>query len=257
MYIRIGEDAYADLFPIIFLCVGIVGLGLAIASLIIGRKVKNGFRVLVIALSVICFMLFIGTLVNAIIGYLHPRVSSDTRFDYYHDVEVYVIVYAHHHACSWVCLGLASGAALTGALAFLTQLLTKNIKPKEKEEIQIKAIGVSDMEKDNSEVLFYQEYSGGAIEVRHDYIVIYKNWLPFTKFKYGRNSIIIFINDIQHLEYRGCGWFRGWFVFCFKHFNKPITVWFKKWFFWRRMAFNKHMTPVYEYIRSRVIENNK
>ena len=42
-----------------------------------------------------------------------------------------------------------------------------------------------------------------------------------------------------------------------EHPNKPVRVRFGKWFVSRRKRFNKKMTPVYQYILSRVIENNK
>ena len=105
--------------------------------------------------------------------------------------------------------------------------------------------------------LFYTEFSQGAIEVYDDYLVIYRNWLPFTKFKYGRIRKIIFINDIQHMTYKGCGFLPGIFGFTFKHFNRPVRFMFNKWFFWRSIPFNSQMTPIFEYLNKKIIENNK
>ena len=87
--------------------------------------------------------------------------------------------------------------------------------------------------------------------------IFYRNWLNFTKFKKGRVSTIIFINDIQHITYKGSGWFAGVLLFTFKHTNKPIGIHFSKWFVSRSKKLNTKMTPIYEYIRGRVISNNK
>ena len=275
----------SDFFPWIFVIIGAVGVLLGVAALIIGRKVHNTYKVIVIVLFVLSIMLFIGALVNGIIGGANPRnyhegskevidglvdtypyadmlPGYDGRYYYYttyiddfdywcHYVELYAI---RHHPCSWVCLGLGSGAALFGVLAFVIQLFTRKIVSRDNSEVKAKG---AEAIADNSEVLFYEKYSQGAIEVRQDYIVLYKNWLPFSCFTAGRVSMIIFINDIQHIEYKGCGWFVGVLRLYFKHFNKPVRAVFGKWFFWRRISFNNKMQPIYEYLRSRVISNNK
>ena len=276
--------ASSDFFPWIFVILGVVGVSLGVAALIIGRKVHNNYKGIVIALFVLSIVLFIGALVNGIIGGANPRNTLaykqvvdglvdtypyeymlpgyDSRYYYYttyidgyeywcHQAEMYAL---YHHACSWVCLGLGSLGALSGVLAFVIQLLTRKIVSRDNSEVKAKG---AEAIADNSEVLFYEKYSQGAIEVRQDYIVLYKNWLPFSCFTSGRVSMIIFINDIQHIEYKGCGWFIGVLGLYFKHFNKPVKVGFGKWFFWRRMAFNYKMQPIYEYLRSRVISNNK
>ena len=76
------------------------------------------------------------------------------------------------------------------------------------------------------ELVGYLRYSGGAIEVHETYVVFYKNFLPLSKFVKGRSSIIINYSDIKSVEYRGCGWFQGWFSFSFKHFLKPLRFMF-------------------------------
>ena len=253
MVIVLGVGQFLDFFPLIFVATGLIGCILGIVALIVGRKAKNAFRGAVVGLFIFAALLFIGAFVNGIIGATHPSVSYSSRYDYYLDQYQCEINYADPHACSWVCLGLGSGAALFGLISFIVQLATKNIVVKEKEK---KVVGTK-IEEDTSDILLYEEYSYGAIEIRQDYLVLYRNWLPFTKFKAGRTSMIIFINDIQHIEYKGCGWFNGFFGLTFRHYNRPVIAVFGKWFFWRRMKFNKRMTPVYEYLRSRVIENNK
>ena len=99
----------------------------------------------------------------------------------------------------------------------------------------------------------YVRFSGGALEVHENYIVCYKNFLPFSWNVYGRTSIIIELSNIDLLEYRGCGWFPGHFAICFRHYQRPIKFFFGKWFVWRRKKFNKEMQPLYEFIASKVM----
>ena len=65
----------------------------------------------------------------------------------------------------------------------------------------------------------YVRFSGGALEVHENYIVFYKNFLPFSWNVYGRTSIIIELSNIDLLEYRGCGWFPGHFAIRFRHYQ--------------------------------------
>ena len=235
MFIELERRVYLDLFPFIFMAIALVGTILSVVALIIGRKAKNSYKSLVMGLSVFTMLLFCGAVVNGIIGCV-------------------VKYYIHHHPCSWVCLGLGSGAALFGVIAFVVQILTKNIVSEDNEDRIVSGV---DFEKDSNECLFYQEFSQGAIEVKDGYITYYKNLFPFTKCKKGRTASTIFINDIQHITYKGCGWFHGVFAFTFKHANKPLVIWFSKYFVWRAKKLNPKMTPIYEYIKMQVIKNNK
>jgi hypothetical protein len=151
-----------------------------------------------------------------------------------------------------VCFGLGIGALLTGAGAFVLQLLTRNIIAEE-----VKTLKQVVVEEDIGDSFFYQEFSEGAIEVKEDYIIYYQNILPMSWCKKGRTSSIVFFNDIQHITYKGSGWFKGVLSFTFKHFNKPLVIYFSKWFFWRSQKLNPKMTPIYEYIKAKVIKNNK
>lgn len=107
------------------------------------------------------------------------------------------------------------------------------------------------------ELVGYLRYSGGAIEVHETYVVFYKNFLPLSKFVKGRSSIIINYSDIKSLEYRGCGWFPGWFTFSFKHFLRPLRFMFYRNHFLfllkRSKKLNKQMEPLYRYIANKVM----
>ena len=234
-----------DYLPIIFMLLAFVGLALAVCALYFGRNVNNSHRTTVIALSVATAVLFVGAFVLGLIGKT-PR--------YYSYSSYWNELYARHNACAWVCLGLGCAALLLGVVAFLTHIFTKNIVDEADEDKVVKEV---DFEKESNECIFYQEFSQGAIEVKDGYIVYYKNLLPFTKCKKGRVASIIFINDIQHVVYKGCGWFGGILGFTFKHFNKPLTIRFGKMFVWNSKKLNPKMTPIYEYIRMQVINNNK
>ena len=264
MIVEISEGRYFDFLPLIFIFVGLAGVGLGIAALIIGKKVNNAFRTLVMVFAIASAALFVGAFVTGIIGF---RPESGGHWDYeyryfpeygsydYDYSNYYWHSWAYRHPTAWVCLGLGCGAALFGTASFVLQLLTKNIKgePAKKKEVTKQVIAKAD----DSDILFYEEYSQGAIEVHDDYLVVYRNWLPFTAFKAGRVSMIIFINDIQHIEYKGCGFLLGILSFTFRHFNRPVSILFGKWFIWRRIRFNKRMTPIYDFICSKVINNNK
>ena len=236
------DNEYLDFFPLLFIVVGLIGCILALVAFILSRKVKNGYKNLVFILFVLTIALFIGAIVLGIIG-LKP-----VRHDFFDDVTY------HRHPCAWVCMGLGSGAGLFGIISLIIHFATKNIVIKTEEQRVMKNV---EIQKETSECIFYQEFSQGAIEVKEDYIVFYRNWLPFTKFKKGRISTLIFINDIQHIEYKGSGWLAGVLLFTFKHPNKPLGIKFSKWLVGRSKKLNMKMTPIYEYIRGRVINNNK
>ena len=238
-----------DYLPIIFMIVAFVGLALAVCALYFGRKVNNSHRTTVIALSVAAAVLFVGAFVLGLIG---KKPFYDYYYDYYD--HHYYYFNAWRKSTAWVCLGLGIAAFLSGAGALLTHIFTKNIVDEADEDKVVKGV---DFEKESNECIFYQEFSQGAIEVKDGYIVYYKNLLPFTKCKNGRVASIVFINDIQHVVYKGCGWFGGILGFTFKHFNKPLTIHFGKFFVWRSKKLNKKMTPIYEYIKMQVINNNK
>ena len=234
-----------DFFPIIFIILGAIGLGMAIFALIKWRNVENNQRKLVVVLSVITMLLFVGALVCGIIG------ATDVECITYEYGKIHNSEYIT--ACSWVCLGLGIGAFVCGVGAFVLQLLTKNIIAVEKDVKIVNPV----VEEDTGDTLFYQEFSEGAIEVKEDYIIYYQNILPMSWCKKGRTSSIVFFNDIQHITYKGSGWFKGVLAFTFKHFNKPLVIYFSKWFFWRSQKLNPKMTPIYEYIKAKVIKNNK
>lgn len=99
----------------------------------------------------------------------------------------------------------------------------------------------------------YVRYSGGAIEVHTDYVVFYKNFLPFSWNVYGRNRVLIKYEEIGGVEFRGCGWFIGHFAFAFKHFLRPKYFFFGKWFVPRRKKINKEIEPLFRYISERVL----
>ena len=103
------------------------------------------------------------------------------------------------------------------------------------------------------DLIGYARYSGGAIELHKKYVVFYKNFLPFSWNVYGRTSTLINLNDIDVIEYKGCGWFKGHFSISFKHHTKPMKFSFFKWFVPRRMAFNSVMEPFYQYIKDIVM----
>ena len=240
MFIQIGYKQYLDLFPIIFMLLAQMGLALAIIAILLGREAKNSYKTLARVLAFATMFLFCGTIVLGIIG-CDPYVGT-----YRGDVHFY------RNPCAWVSFGLGIGAFICGLAAFLVQFFTKDIV--EEEEKNIKEFAI---EEDKSECLFYQEFSQGAIEVKEGYITFYHNLLNFTKFKKGRVSTLIFINDIQHISYKGAGWFSGVLVFMFKHSNKPLGIKFSKWGVGRSKKLNKKMTPIYEYIKMQVINNNK
>ena len=109
----------------------------------------------------------------------------------------------------------------------------------------------------DKDLIGYLRYSGGAIEVHENYVVFYKNLLPFSKIVKGRSSTIINYVDIRVLNHRGCGWFEGWFSFSFKHYLKPIMFRFYRWHFLffisKSKKLNKQMEPLYRFIAKRVI----
>jgi hypothetical protein len=236
------DNQYFDFLPLPFIVVGFIGYVLAVLAFILSRKVKNKYKNLVFILFVLTIALFIGAIVLGMIG-LKP-VRSETFYG----------VFYVQHPCVRGCVVLGSGAGLFGIMSLIIHFATKNIVIKTEEQRVMKNV---EIQKETSECIFYQEFSQGAIEVKEDYIVFYRNWLPFTKFKKGRVSTLIFINDIQHIEYKGSGWLAGVLLFTFKHPNKPLGIKFSKWLVGRSKKLNMKMTPIYEYIRGRVINNNK
>ena len=210
---------------LIFLILGCLGMVIGLIAAVIGVKKRLYLGVFLAVLSI---ALGIGALVNGILG---------LAFSYW-DVEI--------HACAWICLGLGSGAIVVSlfALAFV-----KAAKKREKQASAPKSIETPD-------IANTIEFSGGAITVEGNKITVYQNWLPFTKFKYGRIARVIYLNDIQQIVFKGTGWFPGTMRFYFKHFNFSLTVPISKWFIWRRMAFNKKLTPFYEELLEKVNENN-
>lgn len=246
MFINFGNSSY-DLFPILFMIIGLVGFVLAINTLKKSFRMNNSYKVGVISLSCFTILLYAGTIVLGILG-IGPKYYGG---------------YHWHNAAAWITLGLGSGTLVFGVSNLILYSKTKYaITIKEKEEVPIYKVESNEVSakqesKNEYDILFYVKYSYGAISVTKDYITIFKNQLPFSNFTKGRVSKIIFINDIQSVEYKGCGWFNGILGFTFKHPNRPIRIRFGKWFVARRKRFNHKMTPVYQYILSRVIDNNK
>ncbi|MBR2892072.1 MAG: hypothetical protein IKC22_06855 [Bacilli bacterium] len=246
MVIRDGNYCY-DFFPILFIVLGTIGFIFNIIALIKSFKMKNNLKYIVMGFGNFVILLYLGAIVLGLIGF-GPRDCWG---------------YFWRSASSWVSFGLSCGTLLFGIVNFILYTKTKYRVPNKKDkEDEIQGIvtnntAIAKQQLNQNDVLFYVKYSQGAISVTEDYITIYKNLLNFSNFTKGRVSKVIFINDIQSVEYKGCGWFRGILGFTFKHPNKPVRVRFGKWFVSRRKRFNKKMTPVYQYILSKVIENNK
>ena len=231
---------YIDLLPIIFIAIGAIAVILAICVILLNSKRINKKGKLINIFAGVAIALFVGVLVTGIIGIKIPYYTLSGGEE---------LEEAHSNEITWVCLAIALLALFSAGFAFLIYAITKkDTTPKEI---------VDEPKSEDPEILFYEKHSLGAIEVRKDYVVFYRNWLPFTFFTFGRISMIIFINDIQHVKYKGCGWFAGGLMFTFKHFNRPARMYFWKWLYFRRRRFNQKLTPVYNYLRSRIIENNK
>lgn len=84
----------------------VVGLPMAIVSLILGFKRGGTAKSAAIFLTILVAGLAIGTLVNAIIGMAK--------------VEVYWDDDVRHHACTWVALGLSCGTMGFGLIEIIT-----------------------------------------------------------------------------------------------------------------------------------------
>ena len=146
------------------------------------------------------------------------------------------------------------GSSLGLAAVILTLVAVSKIKEKKEEDRKPRAVSKEDQ---LTEAYFYVEFSQGAIRLDGNVITIYRNWLPFTFFKFGRVAKVFYLNDIQMIDFKGSGWFLGIFRFYFKHFNRPASIAFGKWFVWRRFKLNRRIKPLYEYLLYRVTENNE
>ena len=107
-----------DKLALTFILLSALGAAFAIVSIIIAilmLKNRPTLKAAVIFFSVIAIGLFIGTLVNGIIGGKRMYVSWD---------------YVSHHPCTWVALGLGIGAVSVGFIVFLAALIGMLIKPK-------------------------------------------------------------------------------------------------------------------------------
>ena len=102
-------------------------------------------------------------------------------------------------------------------------------------------------------LIAYVCYSTGAIELHEDYIVFYKNILPFSCNVCGRKSFLINLSDINQIEYKGCGWYNGFFRLSFKHFQKPLKFIFFKWWVWRSKKLYKLIEPIYQFISNKIM----
>ena len=100
---------------LIFLILGCVGVLFAVISILGLKKVKYGNKAMVLGAAVLTILLFIGTLVNAII-----ELSRDYDFD-----ETY--------PCGWVALGLGCGTIAVGVISLLLLFIAIKAKPKEDE----------------------------------------------------------------------------------------------------------------------------
>ena len=220
MVIRDGNYCY-DFFPILFIVLGTIGFIFNIIALIKSFKMKNNLKYIVMGFGNFVILLYLGAIVLGLIGF-GPRDCWG---------------YFWRSASSWVSFGLSCGTLLFGIVNFILYTKTKYRVPNKKDkEDEIQGIvtnntAIAKQQLNQNDVLFYVKYSQGAISVTEDYITIYKNLLNFSNFTKGRVSKVIFINDIQSVEYKGCGWFRGILGFTFKHPNKPVRVRFGKWMF--------------------------
>ena len=97
-----------DSLATIFILLSILGAILSIIAMVMVGKCRSNLKPLVFFLGVLAIALFIGTLVNGIIG--GPRVE-----DWGYKVW--------HHPCTWVALGLGCGAIVNGVLALVAALV--------------------------------------------------------------------------------------------------------------------------------------
>ena len=238
LFVKSGSG-FIDIFPLIFIAIGLIAVIFAVVAFISSKASKSKCRILIVVAFALTIALYVGALILGLIGLKpHSYTLFQNPYSPYSSKE---ITYYDRHSCAWVCMGLACGAIACGITALALYLATKTREP----------------EPEEPDCIFYQEFSQGAIAVKKDYIIFFRNWLKFTRFKKGRVSTIIFINDIQHVTYKGSGWPSGILLFTFKHANKPMGIKFSTWWVWRRKKLNTKMAPIYEYLRERVIENNK
>ena len=101
-----------DVLALIFLILSIIGAILAGASIAVALSAKSKAKYAVYFFAVLSIMLFIGTLVNAIIGFAEYEPE-------WHD----------HHPCAWVALGLGIGAFVVGLLCIAGAFIVKKMKP--------------------------------------------------------------------------------------------------------------------------------
>ena len=104
----------------IFFGLGCLGGLLALVALIIAfAKIKKEKRGGPIGISVLTLLLFIGTLVNAIISF-HLLTEDD-----------YYIEYGYTPAVGWVTLGLGCGAIALGIISIIAVIAVMNSKDEE------------------------------------------------------------------------------------------------------------------------------
>lgn len=234
-YVKLDSFKYLDIFPLLFVGIALVGTIFAIVALFVGKKAKNSYRNLVIILFVFTLILFCGAVVTGSIGC--------------------IVYYPKHDTISWICLGVGSGAGLFGILAFIIQLITKNIKPKVKRIINKDGIII---ESDNNEN--YVESRFGSIELFDDYFVLSTNFVRFTSARRKRAVIRIYYDQIANAMFRPAGWFKGhiwlWSKSCVR--QKPDTVIpFKLWMPGSSKMNSKEYEEIYNKIVDKIHENKK
>lgn len=97
-------------------------------------------------------------------------------------------------------------------------------------------------------LIAYVKYSNGAIELHEDYVVFYKNWLPFQSFIYGRMATVINLSDIESVSYKGCGFFPAVFFIKLKGSFFPLRFFPRKWFPWTNFDLNPELREIYGFI---------
>lgn len=100
------------------------------------------------------------------------------------------------------------------------------------------------------DLIAYEKHSFGAFELHTNYIVIYKNWLPFRNFTKGRIMTVINLNNVAEFCSKGPGWFMGLLGFGYKSFIRREKFRIFVWWVWRRKRFNENMKPIFEYLNS-------
>lgn len=104
----------------IFFALGILGFLLAVVAILIAmKKVKKEKRGAPIGVSILTILLFIGTLVNAIISF--SLIAEDYYYEYYD----------YTPAVGWVTLGLGCGAIVFGLISIIVVFIAMNSKDQE------------------------------------------------------------------------------------------------------------------------------